>query len=404
MDKELIDRVWKYHLPKAFKEGVKELYKHENKVLAPIDGVTTLNEIFGHHNLTSDAEGEDEMLCVSRKKIQEAYRQNKEEINRENVSSSDRDCYETVNEVLKTLFGSKCLPDEVDNLENKLRFGIGDVIVFHPFKTDSFYDAKLIDIKEGEDKPYLIQLGDKREIWAYPIEVQSIAETYPPKERICDNPLADKEGCKHCNNGRCSFDSACYFEPLNPQEPKPAEQKFKKGEMVRYRYDGKLYIVECKTGKYHYALRQHDSNIMMHDVLGSDLEPYTEPSKGESVNLHAESVETLRIASEESHLRNLSQETANCDKHSNNTLTDTRNAEIDHFVVKDEMVDNIIKSGFKNHNRLHIAAMMAAAILSSPGSTTSNGKIVSKTPGNVAETSFAYADALIEKSEKGGSK
>lgn len=67
----------------------------------------------------TDAEGE-EMLTVSRKKIQKVYRQNKEEINRENVSSSDKDCYETVNEVLKTLFGSKCLPDEACNIASNV--------------------------------------------------------------------------------------------------------------------------------------------------------------------------------------------------------------------------------------------------------------------------------------------
>lgn len=44
-----------------------------------------------------------------------------------------------------------------------------------------------------------------------------------PKQKDCDNPLADKEGCRWRNAGKCAFDSACYFEPLNPQEPKPAE-------------------------------------------------------------------------------------------------------------------------------------------------------------------------------------
>lgn len=39
-----------------------------------------------------------------------------------------------------------------------------------------------------------------------------------PKQKDCDNPLADKEGCRWRNDGKCAFDSACYFEPLNPQE------------------------------------------------------------------------------------------------------------------------------------------------------------------------------------------
>ena len=57
------------------------------------------------------------------------------------------------------------------------------------------------------------------------------------------------------------------------------EPKFKVGEIVRYRYDGKLYIVECKTGKYYYALRHVGGDIMMHDVLESDLELVTEPKQ-----------------------------------------------------------------------------------------------------------------------------
>ena len=61
-------------------------------------------------------------------------------------------------------------------------------------------------------------------------------------------------------------------------EPKK-EPKFKAGEIVRYRYDGKLYIVECKTGKYYYALRRVGGDIMMHDVLESDLELVTEPKQ-----------------------------------------------------------------------------------------------------------------------------
>lgn len=67
------------------------------------------------------------------------------------------------------------------------------------------------------------------------------------------------------------------------------EPKFKKGDMVRYRYDSKLYIVECKTGKYHYALRQSNGDVMMRDVLESDLTLYTEPTpkykKGDRVKI-----------------------------------------------------------------------------------------------------------------------
>lgn len=79
------------------------------------DRAYALGKQFGNSEQV-DAEGE-EILTVSRKRVQEMYTQNQSEINRENVSSSDKDCYETVNEVLKTLFGSKCLPDNVESSE-----------------------------------------------------------------------------------------------------------------------------------------------------------------------------------------------------------------------------------------------------------------------------------------------
>lgn len=144
MNGELIDRAW-HVLPNEFKEEVKKRYKgclftanRYAKVEADL-----LEEFFGINNLTSDAEGEeDEMLYVSRKQVQEIYSQNQKEIHRECVSSSDKDCYETVNEVLKTLFGSKCLPDEKQSAKSahcsepkpsEPKFKVGDKVRYKEF-------------------------------------------------------------------------------------------------------------------------------------------------------------------------------------------------------------------------------------------------------------------------------
>ena len=74
MDKELIDRVWKYCLPKEFKEEVKEIYS--NAIAYHPCGYNhktdLLKYLFSHHNLTSDEEGE-EMLMVSRKEVRSIY-------------------------------------------------------------------------------------------------------------------------------------------------------------------------------------------------------------------------------------------------------------------------------------------------------------------------------------------
>lgn len=105
MNEELIDSAWRV-LPNEFKEEVKKRYKgclftanRYAKVEADL-----LEEFFGTHNLTSDAEGEeDEMLYVSRKKLQYFY----EKLRKvgENHAAF----------ALQSLFGSKCLPDETCN-------------------------------------------------------------------------------------------------------------------------------------------------------------------------------------------------------------------------------------------------------------------------------------------------
>lgn len=103
---------------------------------------------------------------------------------------------------------------------------------------------------------------------------------------------------------------------------------------------------------------------------------------------------------EESDLSNLSQETADCDKQFGNTLTDTRNAEIDHFVIKNEMVDNIIKDGFKNHNRLNIAAMAMAGLLANEGVSCFTDVQDLEHMDFITYHAFEYADKLIKKSEE----
>lgn len=101
MNKELQDYVWAC-LPKEFKEEVKKIWEHENKELVPIDAVTALNGLFGRHNLTSDAEGE-EMLTVEKSKVMKLYNKFQKD--------GTFTCLYAAG-ILDTLFGSKGLPDE----------------------------------------------------------------------------------------------------------------------------------------------------------------------------------------------------------------------------------------------------------------------------------------------------
>lgn len=111
MNKELSDRVWKI-LPKEFKEEVKIEYKyclHCNKNASAIK----LEQIFGHHNLTSDSEGE-EMLCVKASTVRDMYAAN-DRLIADHIGGGIERQAALINEILRTLFGSKCLPDEGTN-------------------------------------------------------------------------------------------------------------------------------------------------------------------------------------------------------------------------------------------------------------------------------------------------
>lgn len=111
MDKETQRIAWSC-LPKEFKEGVKRQYQiacdcnwHEVQC--------TLEYLFGEHNLTSDAEGEEELQerlwnMLTPKLQTYCY----------NMGHTSHDG--NVEDVLTHLFGSKCLPDEVSEVKRTL--------------------------------------------------------------------------------------------------------------------------------------------------------------------------------------------------------------------------------------------------------------------------------------------
>lgn len=279
---ELQNKVWLV-LPKEFKEEVKKLY---SRFLFTREGY--YDELFGKHNLTSDAEGE-EMLTVPRKDIVELYQEVKKTISQ---------CKGTewaiqsigIKNVLWSLFGSKCLPNEEQ-----------------------------------------------------------------PKQKDCDNPLADQEGCRWRNNGKCAFDSACYFEPLNPQEPKPAEAKYKVGDKVRLKD-----VYEIEEINEEQTMVGLKGCAYMEDI--DNLEPYTEPAEPTCTRTCTDDCPSQHKIP----CVNLSQETANCDK--------------------------------CNGLRLHIAAMAMQGLLASPV----DANMQSKSVDYIVKASFEYADALIAEAEKGG--
>lgn len=288
MNKQLQDLAWSV-LPKEFKEEVKNRYKNALRFNEYAHLCVVCRELFGEHSLTSDAEPEEMVMCV-RKDVLDLYQEALVLIDRGNRNNYLNDKLIGIGQknVLYTLFGSKCLLDNVDGLSQN-----------------------------------------------------------PPE---------------NCDNGNL----------ISTDDNKPAGPKFEVGQLVMFKgrkveiigysdHSPQLYRVFVLTENYHTNAKE------------SDLEPCRELEEQDSESLHTEYVEKQRIASEESHLRNLSQETASGDKH----------------------FDAILKDNFRSEHRLNIAASIAVGWLACHGMTN---------PETIARDAFAVANALIAEGEKGGAK
>lgn len=104
MNKELQDLA-RSLLPKEFKEEVKDIFTEYSNTITKFSAVRSeLMNIFGIHNLTSDAEGE-EMLTCEKSKVQYRIHYAKEGV------EENPDYYNGYAQAIYDLFGFKCLPD-----------------------------------------------------------------------------------------------------------------------------------------------------------------------------------------------------------------------------------------------------------------------------------------------------
>lgn len=159
---------------------------------------------------------------------------------------------------------------------------------------------------------------------------------------------------ENCNSGN----------HISKSDNKPAEPKFKVGDKVKdisSPHDGGIYKVDDIKKSSDGFIYHIQGLIGKSNVKESELEPYTEPE-------------------EES--RNLSQDTANCDKR----------------------FDNILKDSFSKERRLNIAARIMSGMLSNhkmccnlaEGQTTDEGVFSC-----IARAALNYTDALMAEAEKG---
>ena len=125
MNTELQNKVWSI-LPKEFKEEVKEIYLNavEYHPCGYNHKTDLMKYLFGRHNLTSDAEGEEILTCEKSKAMQ-LYSHLLDLVENERMSEHyskwcnlEREYIALFGEnVFADYFGSKCMPDaHEDNL------------------------------------------------------------------------------------------------------------------------------------------------------------------------------------------------------------------------------------------------------------------------------------------------
>lgn len=224
-------------------------------------GVLTLfNFIFDYlypikkHNLTSDAEGE-EMLTVPRKKVQEkwqrAYEQEEKYSRAQDSPVAREELYYNrgIMSIIDTLFGSKCLPDNVatskpnvdssegsvDNLEPKsFKYSVGQKVRLH------FYGGEVSTITEA------FYDGWKRQykVKSHPCSIWNEHDLDPYEEPQPSESTATKQETNSFQYGNTSN----YSESLNSSQPVTDSHTFDHFADVRNMIDTRLHIATNVLG------------------------------------------------------------------------------------------------------------------------------------------------------------
>ena len=353
MNKELQDLTWR-SLPKEFKEEVKKTNTELNCNPDMAQYRLALQQLFGIHNLTSDAEGE-EMLTISRREIQQLVAANDivilEAAGIDNIETIQA---KTVNTILNRLFGSKCLPDngtdctpvkEPKAAEPKFKHNVGDEV---KYKLDreahkiAFIDKGLTAL------PYQLKNG----MWASESDLEPCTE--PEKESPKKKPIESKV--------------SVYIAT------KEEDEEFR---MLLHENGFKWYVGTSLISETFWSSLQEETKIY-----------YLYPNK--TVTYCGDKTsDTLTFS--EFKKQYFGEETSPNVNHSD--------IDIDELVAKGyvpdpaKQFDAIIKDGFLKERRLNIAAMIMAAMMQ-------NAKWGDKYS-HIASMSCAATDALIAESEKG---
>ena len=151
---ELQNKVWSI-LPKEFKEEVKRMHRIADSDVDQMIVMITLENVFGHHNLTSDEEGE-EMLTVKRSDVINEF----DKLHKLSYKAAD---LQLGLNAFRTLFGSKCLPGKLNednfaksepkfNIKNNKEMNFCEILKGHEGET--FYSPCYGYITLKAIKPY----------------------------------------------------------------------------------------------------------------------------------------------------------------------------------------------------------------------------------------------------------
>lgn len=366
MNREQQDYVWSI-LPKEFKEEVKQIYNADDPIVFPEEN-ELFDYIFGEHNLTSDADGEDEMLCVSRKQVQEMY-------NRYFGNALEPVSRIRLRKELQDLFGSKCLPDEVVVAENatttepKLRFKEYDTVRVK--KGCESYNELIEIMAVDESDKSSTYLGDDGEWYA-----ESDLEPYTEPEAS-------------------TFTETCTDDC---QSPRKEVAKMKPIEFII-----SVYLATAEEDK---EFRQllHENGFEWAD--GDSLIDSREWSSA--------------FEEDKIHFVYPDKTVTYCGDRTSDTLTfsefkrqyfeaepeETNRTKVSYSsnsVAKSEMVDGIIKDSFSKERRLNIATQMVKAIMQCPEAVE---RIASAEADSLLDDilhdALYLTDRLIAECEKGG--
>lgn len=382
MDKTLQDLAWRC-LPSEVRKEIKWWYKSEyvsDRGYQPTRTMECLTSLFGHHNLTSDTEGE-EMLTVEKGKVQFMF----DGLDSTRVNDEYDRGYKAGKEfILHGLFGPKCLPDEEKPTESgrfeepkpaEPKFIVGDTAsyVCSPMLKHKCTVTKVMQNEHSGKYEYNVMFE-----WGKP-------GLYIPESDL--EPYSEPEG-------KLGMDARGWFrintdaignkikvripsgvtEPYTEPEGEVAKMKPIKSKISVYlatkEEDEEFRTLLHKNGfmwnggKALTSLSNWDSDHKDYQIH------FVYPDKTVTF-LGKRTEETLTFTEFKKRYFgedvNLSQETANCDK----------------------QFDNIIKDGFREHDRVHIAAILAAGMLANDHNFYPTDR------------ALELADALIDKCEKG---